>query len=711
MATSLSNANNGVAIDFDITGVSGTDYTLVRISDNTVPIPRLLPTCDVNTGTDTITVIDHQFADGDIVTYYARGGTEITGLTDGDDYYIVNSAANTFQLSLTENGSAISLTGTGNNNQAIVLQTDVPDVIVIPSHDYENGQALIYEEVTGSFGGLTDSTTYYVIEVDDNTIALATSEANAIAGTKIFFSTPITPGNFTLTGPLSQTVTVNTFTISNFPNPRDYFYVFLAKPLAWANDPTAPTPNDTRLEESNVKKNILGVKKVNPSDVCLLARRVDWETDTVYTQYDDDVDLSDEDFYVFNSDNYRIYKCLDNNNGNPSTVKPSFADPGPRKLSDNYTWQLLYEVPAADRLKFLTDDYIPVKFYGTSTRFDHNGTITELIIDNRGSGYTSTPNVLILGDGTGAQASVTISNGVIASLDLLDGGSGYSFAFVYIYGGGGSGASARATLETTDLPNVINQNVASYAVAINGAIEKVEVTASGSSYVASSTSAMIKGDGTGATLQPIVAAGQITGIDILDRGTGYTYAEIEITGVGNGAEAKAIISPMGGHGANIPQELFATTLGISVNIEDFLEDFFLDNDFRQYGLIKNIKTYDNTDLFTSATGNACFVIQVPDGTEYNLDDIITSDSGGEYAVSYVTGNTVYLLPLINNTDVVFDDDTVLNNETQGVSGLTVSSVTNPEISHRWGEVIYYNNISPLTREEFQTEKIKLYINF
>jgi len=711
LATTIDNALEGTAIDFDTTGLTGTNYTLVSLNDNNILIPRTLPTSAVNTGTNVFTILDHQFQDDDRVTYHSRGGTAITGLTNGSNYYIVNRTANTFQVSETEGGSAVTISGTGNNNQTFNFVNEKIDTITIEDHDFITGQAVEYTEGTGAIGGLTDGTTYYIIKVDNDNIQLATSEANANAGTEIILSMPITDGTFKLTGPLSETVVVNTFNITNFPNPRDYFHVFLSRPVEWSSEPTAPTPSDTRLDEATLKKNIMGVKKVNPSDVCLMARRVDWVSGTVYTEYADDVDLTDEDFYVFNSDNYRIYKCLNNNNGNASTVKPSFSDVGPRNLSDGYRWQLIYEVSAADRLKFLDDDYIPVRFYGTSTRFDHNGTITELILDSRGSGFTSAPTVLILGDGTGATATATVTNGYISSLDLTNGGSGYSFAFVYIYGGGGSNATATAVLEVTDLPNVVNQNVASYAVAINGSIDRIDVTANGSGYIPSTTTVQIKGDGTGAFARPVIAEGLITEIDVIDRGTSYTYAEVIIQGDGSNATAKATISPQGGHGANVPQELMATTVAISVNIEDFQEDFFLNNDFRQYGLIKNVKTFDNENLFSAATGNACYVITVPDGSEYNLDDVITSGAGGEYLVAYVDNNTVYLLPTINNSNVEFDTDTVLDNETTSTTGLTVTTVTDPEISHRWGEVIYYSNISPLTREEFQTEKIKLYINF
>ena len=707
-------ASSPTAINLDASAASGSAFQLVLVEEfieGVVVDEQLVNlqgvnvlTSDVNTTTETITSSSHGFSNGDVVSYYSNGGSAIGGLVNLTEYFVVGATTNTFQVSLTSGGSAINLTSTGNSAQAFLK---IDNTLYLPDHGFVTGQEVTYTEDSGSISTLTDGTEYFTIKVTADTIKLATTFANATAATAINITPDFGLGDTTLTGPLDQTVTINTFTITNFPNPHDFFYVFLSRPLEWATEPTAPTPVDARSDDSSVKRNILGVKKVNPSDVALLVDRIDWTTSTVYTQYDDTVNLAGTDFYAFNADNFRIYKCLNNNNGNPSTVKPSFSDVGPKTLSDGYIWQLMYEVPAADRVKFLNADYIPVKFYGTSTRFDHNGTISEIILEDQGSGYTTTPLVIIVGDGVGAEATAEVSTGLVTELNLTNGGSGYSFAFVLILGGGGTGASGSVVIETTDLPNIVNQNVAGYAVATNGQLDFIEIVDGGSGYVQATTSVSINGDGTGAAAELTVVSGVITEVAITDRGTGYTFAELTVNGVGVDAELRAVISPQGGHGSNIPQELFATTLGITAAIEDFQEDFFLNNDFRQYGIIKNIKTFDNETLFSANTGNACFVLTVPDGTKYNLDDVVTTDSNGKYIVAYVDNTTVYLLPVINN----INDESILENITTGESGLNITSLVEPEISQRAGEVIYLNNIAPLVRQSEQTETFKLFINF
>lgn len=70
---------------------------------------------DVNTGTDTITIIAHGFTNGQEVTFVSTG-TLPGGLIAGTPYYIRSAAANTFKLSLSPNTAPIvfvDLTTTG----------------------------------------------------------------------------------------------------------------------------------------------------------------------------------------------------------------------------------------------------------------------------------------------------------------------------------------------------------------------------------------------------------------------------------------------------------------------------------------------------------------------------------------------------------------------------------------------------------------------
>jgi hypothetical protein len=73
--------------------------------------------------------------------------------------------------------------------------------------------------------------------------------------------------------------------------------------------------------------------------------------------------------------------------------------------------------------------------------------ISDILVFNPGTGYTTSPTVTITGDGSGATASAVIVNGRIESINITNRGINYSRAIVTISGGDGSGAVATAVLD------------------------------------------------------------------------------------------------------------------------------------------------------------------------------------------------------------------------------------------------------------------------
>ena len=101
-------------------------------------------------------------------------------------------------------------------------------------------------------------------------------------------------------------------------------------------------------------------------------------------------------FYVI-TDEYNVYKCLVNNNGSKSTIKPIGTQVLPITLSDGYVWKYMFNVPIALRTKFLNDNYFPV-VTALSQQYYSNGGIEVVKIDSRGSGYNSM-SLSVDGDG------------------------------------------------------------------------------------------------------------------------------------------------------------------------------------------------------------------------------------------------------------------------------------------------------------------------
>ena len=511
-------------------------------------------------------------------------------------------------------------------------------------------------------------------------------------------------------------------------NVNDFLYVFFGHTTKWDMSDTVPTLTDTKANLASVHQNILAVKRVQLSDIVFMIRREDWLSGTTYDRYDDVVNLSSKNFYVYNPDNFCIYKCLNRQDYIDGSVAvssvniPTSTTPEKFSTADGYWWRLVYFVPAADRLKFLTSTLIPVRFYSSSTIFDCSGIIEKIDVTNGGTGYTEPPAVIITGDGKGAAAQATInSDGSVDSVSIVcaecAGGSGYTWAEISFQSESGTGAVAVPTLISPDIPDSLNVDIAAAAQATAGSIDFVDIlnintSGRGSNYTPETIFQVI-GDGKNATVSVTFVeegTGNIDSISTEGVGLNYTFASIQTIGDGNDAELKPIISPLYGHGGNVPNELFATTLCISVDLEDYVSDFFIGNDYRQVGLIKNIKKYGvNGTIFDSLTGNGSYVMQVTDPSNYNNDDEITTDSGGIFTVVAVSGNFVKLLPSI---DFISEASVLFNVTTSGsLASIVEGSLVSPEINTKTGDIIYLQNMAPITRQANQTETFTTFLNF
>lgn len=119
--------------------------------------------------------------------------------------YSTAIAAGTAGNSITmfSNSSSVTVTGaTLSGGVASAINTSNSS-IRIPSHGISTGFAVLFSTVSNSVAptGLTNQTTYYAIVVDANNIKLATSSANALAGTAVSITGQVAAGggSFSLT--------------------------------------------------------------------------------------------------------------------------------------------------------------------------------------------------------------------------------------------------------------------------------------------------------------------------------------------------------------------------------------------------------------------------------------------------------------------------------------------------------------------------------
>jgi hypothetical protein len=185
--------------------VSPALLTLTQLNSVYTNLPDIGTAVTFQDTGDTITLANHGLVNGKIIKFSVI--TTTTGIAVNTNYYVVNSTANTFQVSTTSGGTALALTtdGTGYIAGKLVTLQDTGDTVTLANHGYTAKQPITFS-VVNTTTGITAATQYYVINPTTNTFQVSTtSGGTALAlttnGTAIAYgSTTITASTFSKTG-------------------------------------------------------------------------------------------------------------------------------------------------------------------------------------------------------------------------------------------------------------------------------------------------------------------------------------------------------------------------------------------------------------------------------------------------------------------------------------------------------------------------------
>lgn len=246
-------------------------------------------------------------------------------------------------------------------------------------------------------------------------------------------------------------------------------YFFLSNTSEWDDEQNPPETQDTTASKVLSLSNVIGLKRIAPKDVYPVIPKYEWQSGVVYDQYDDTVDLisNQVQFYVLTEDN-RVYKCIKNANGTPSTVKPNTLEM--TTYDDGYMWKFMYSVKPEDVSKFVSTSWIPCYDSPLVDDSTHQfqveqkalaGAIHNVIVVDGGSGYQDgvQPSYSVSGDGQGLELEFVIEDGSIKDVIIINGGVGYFSATIQIDGNaevrpvispfGGHGYNAQSELGAT----------------------------------------------------------------------------------------------------------------------------------------------------------------------------------------------------------------------------------------------------------------------
>ena len=472
---------------------------------------------------------------------------------------------------------------------------------------------------------------------------------------------------------------------SNFINSlndeeRANAYLFLGRVQPWADDNAPPPPQNNFQEFYTTYDNMVALNRVQVNDVYHMITKLKWVSGVAYDRYQHNYtivnrsltgasNLYDARFYVITSTN-TVYVCLDNNNNVVSTVEPQGTTTEPFYTSDGYQWLRLFNINNDILLSRSTNNLMPVKPAEGTVNTQLDGAIYTVLIDDPGLLYTVNP--------TGATNNI-------------------SFYYAHIEGDG-NGAVAKVYIDNT-------------------AISKIEVARSGGSY-------------TFATLN-FTAGNVYQSLADLDLGVNG------LDPAGNGElRTTVIISPPGGWGSDLNRELGGTRVGVFTNLNTPLLVQSYNCPFRQIGLLQDFE-YQGIN---PTSLNACFAVLVTGvrgGEQFIIGETIEQKITFEGEIKRAKGTVVAYDPdedvlryvqSAENADTdgsvyPFGGTNVIEGLTSKLSGtpfITSATVTDmtfvdgyadPDLTKYSGYMTYLSNISPITRDPLQSERVSLVVAF
>ena len=147
-------------------------------------------------------------------------------------------------------------------------------------------------------------------------------------------------------------------------NPESTYYIMAS------NISIVPEISNTQVAVRDFLSNVVFGQRVTQDEVRYMFPFNPWTSGTVYDAFDDTKDVESQNMFAAVADgetsnvSYRIYKCIQNNNGSPSTSEPPSptgqeTNPFEVKTADNYVWKFMFEVDVDNVQTYATSTLLP----------------------------------------------------------------------------------------------------------------------------------------------------------------------------------------------------------------------------------------------------------------------------------------------------------------------------------------------------------------
>lgn len=491
------------------------------------------------------------------------------------------------------------------------------------------------------------------------------------------------------------------------------YYVFAAKHTPFGvgqgggSDETPPVPQDTVVSSIQVYNDMVFGKKIKSDSIINMIKRHEWTENGIYDMYrDSDTDLSSKLFYVVIDDSVElnVYKCLFNNNGAKSTQKPFGKDNTPIEFpQDGYIWKYMYTIDQFNIRKFATSEYVPVTPNQEVANAAVSGSIEIINVDNSGAGYNNYTIGEFPDTASIAVSATDLKFGLDVSASSID--TFYKNCLIRMT----SGVATNEYRLITDYTITNGRKVITIDRVFNNrpnAGDEYEIYPNVFVYDVSGTSTA---NCVARAIVNSAIGNAISRVEVLTTGTGYRLATAKIksaniVSVTSDAVVTPIISPPGGHGSNINNELFGRFVGISSSFIGNNEPLSANNDYRTVGLIKS-PLYANVSITLDADSvKGSFI---PNENIYRYKPIRLNGNVSVSSNSLITGiNTSFAETLRTNDRLIITNgiSNIFAN-VQAIASETLLVIDNEPTftgsncaiylvqTQKFGKVLEYNSIN------------------
>jgi hypothetical protein len=499
-------------------------------------------------------------------------------------------------------------------------------------------------------------------------------------------------------------------------------------------------PSDSLFSKNEFLEKTLFAKKISSNDMHYMIKYYPWQKGLVFEEYDDQVDLTGVKFYavVGPNDNdtgdYRVYKCLNNNDRTEVSNPPNWAETTPNQIyetADGYVWKFMYKLTDLQFEAYNAVGYIPlVDDYVIDPPTSTGSQVSDILVVNpndnfgykeeRGAlvGSPYSTGIIIVDPSTVVSPTTNYYTGQYLITTNPDGVTTRIFKITYYFYNKNTG----------------NAQIRVGGELITGAANPVAAGVTQNASWKILPEVKIEGDGTGALGIPNIVDSQIRSIQLIEPGTGYHNITITVTdprvdfrpGQSGSDEVRCILrarlTPDGGHGYNFIDEFkckhFMLYAYITADDNTQIGD---SNTYTGVGIVKEPTFHDTTPVIFDNR----IAITTDDIDKVSANTVLTQLSSGNIVTfSGVVhevdedNNTFYLAEYMGpypNNPATGDGDTSLDLTLplRNITGQTITinspvedNIVMSNYQQRSGEVYFMENFFPLARTDLSREEFK-----